>query len=447
MSTAATSNFATRLPGTLGDLRNQPANRMLRAWIISGLLYMLLPGTFLGVMNLISISSSQGAEQIPSAWIQAHGHAQLFGWIGSFILGIGFYSLPRTALPRMTRAWIAWGLWTLGVLLRWETNVYLWHWRIALPVSAAMELGAWAISFSTARRHRSTQSPASAEKERVPAGWMVAVMTGSLLFGATLITNLFATIWCVAKGTGPAFPHVFDQRFLLLAGWGFVALFVWGFSARWLPTFAGLKAPSDGWLRAAVATVVLAIVFAAVGATKFACVLLLDASVFIALALQIFEFAAKPPKPEGVHPSLVVFVRLAYVWLFVAALLGIWASRSDWNGGIWGASRHALTVGFIATMVFCIGPRILPHFAGVKRLYSPTLMFVSLISLTIGCSLRVVSEPLAYEGIARFAWRVLPWSALVELAAVTLFASNIVLTFLFAPPVHLMSSRGFDSTA
>jgi hypothetical protein len=98
-------------------------------------------------------------------------------------------------------------------------------------------------------------------------------------------------------------------------------------------------------------------------------------------------------------------------------------------------------------MVFCIGPRILPHFAGVKRLYSPTLMFVSLISLTIGCSLRVVSEPLAYEGIARFAWRVLPRSAFVELAAVTLFASNLFLTFFFAPPVHLMSSSGSNNAA
>ena len=33
-------------------------------------------------------------EHFP-AWIQAHGHAQVLGWIGSFILGIGFYSIPK----------------------------------------------------------------------------------------------------------------------------------------------------------------------------------------------------------------------------------------------------------------------------------------------------------------------------------------------------------------
>ena len=32
---------------------------------------------------------------VSPAWLQAHGHAQVFGWIGSFIFGIGFYSIPK----------------------------------------------------------------------------------------------------------------------------------------------------------------------------------------------------------------------------------------------------------------------------------------------------------------------------------------------------------------
>jgi uncharacterized protein involved in response to NO len=437
VSTTITSVSAKESSTPSLNLSDQPGSRMLRAWIVTGLLYMLLPGTFLGVMNLLSISSSHGGAQLPSSWVQAHGHAQLFGWVGSFILGIGFYSLPRTALPRMTRAWIAWGLWTGGVLLRWVANIYLWHWRIALPLSAVMELAAWIISFSAARRHRSARPPI----EGVRPGWMIAVMTGSFLFGATLFTNLIGTVRCAVTGVDPAFPHVFDQRFLILAGWGFIASFVWGFSARWLPIFLGLATPGDGWLFAALASVGLAIVFAASGTIKFASVLLLDASIFIALALHIFEGAADPAKIGGAHRSLAMFVRAAYVWLFVAALLGLWASRSDLNGGIWGASRHALTVGFITTMVFGIGQRILPHFAGAKSLYSQKLMFTSLITLTIGCALRVAAEPLAYEGIASAVWRVLPWSAVVELLAVTFFASNLLLTFVFAQPTRLLSPR------
>lgn len=49
----------------------------------------------------------------------------------------------------------------------------------------------------------------------------------------------------------------------------------------------------------------------------------------------------------------------------------------------------------------------------------------SLILLTAGCTLRVFSEPLAYAGLASWAWRILPISAFIELSAVLLFALNI----------------------
>ena len=65
-------------------------SRMLMLYISTGVVFMLLPGTFLGVWNLLTISSHRAANSVSPAWIQAHGHAQIFGWIGTFILGIGF---------------------------------------------------------------------------------------------------------------------------------------------------------------------------------------------------------------------------------------------------------------------------------------------------------------------------------------------------------------------
>ena len=87
------------------------------------------------------------------------------------------------------------------------------------------------------------------------------------------------------------------------------------------------------------------------------------------------------------------------VWLVVAAVLGVWAAFAANPDGIWGASRHALTVGFVSTMVFAIGQRVLPAFSGMRLLYSPRLMGASLGVLTAGCLLRVSSEVLAYQGI------------------------------------------------
>ena len=150
----------------------------------------------------------------------------------------------------------------------------------------------------------------------------------------------------------------------------------------------------------------------------------------IGFALRFWERPHGRAKTQGIHPSFPVFVRLSYAWLIVAGSMSVWAAFADVHGGIWGASRHALTVGFAATMVFAIGPRILPHFAGIQSIFSKRLMLLSLLCLQSGCLLRVSSEPLAYEGLVSFAWKVLPVSGMLELAGVLIFATNLALTFL-----------------
>ena len=115
------------------------------------------------------------------------------------------------------------------------------------------------------------------------------------------------------------------------------------------------------------------------------------------VAIRFFEPAAKAAKAINVHGSFPIFIRIAYGWLLITATLGIWALRAGEAPGIWGASRHALTVGFIAAMVFSVGQRILPSFCGMRVLWSPRLMLVMLVLLMTGCTLRVTSEILAYE--------------------------------------------------
>ena len=99
-----------------------------------------------------------------------------------------------------------------------------------------------------------------------------------------------------------------------------------------------------------------------------------------------------------------------------------------------GAPRHALTVGFLAMMVFAIGQRVLPAFSGMRLLFSTKLMFVAMALLTVGCALRVSSEILAYQGLAGSAWVWLPVSPVTEMTAVTVFAANLFVTFAQHPP-------------
>jgi uncharacterized protein involved in response to NO len=155
------------------------SQRIVIAFIASGMLFMLLPGTFLGVWNLIGISQQHASGSISSTWLQAHGHAQIFGWIGSFILGIGFYSLTKMqgTLTFPARAgWTVWALWTLGVTMRWSSGVTGWQWRILLPLSGILELAAFILFYRSVRHH----GPPSAGQRRKT--WMILVWEGRSLF-------------------------------------------------------------------------------------------------------------------------------------------------------------------------------------------------------------------------------------------------------------------------
>lgn len=412
--------------------RERKSSRLLIAFVSAGLCFMLLPGTFLGVWNLFSITSHHSSEAISAAWLQAHGHAQVFGWIGCFLLGIGFHSAPKMigagALDVSGRALFTLFAWTLGVLSRWFANIYLWHWRILLPASALLELVAFLVFFASVSRHK----PAGKSASRFER-WILVVIAGSLGWLATLLMNFFGCISVALHANSPAFPARLDQRFLVLMGWGFIVPHVWGFSAKWLPIFLGLGPVRERALLAAVVLNVCGVVAAVGGAISLGVLVLTLAAVIAVIALRVFESPERASKTQGVHASFPTFVRFAYVWLLIAALLGIWAAHSSTAGGIWGASRHALTVGFISAMVFAIGQRVLPAFSGMKMLWSPRLMLGNCALLALGCTLRVASEVIAYQGFSARAWALLPVSAVLEMAAVTFFAVNLVLSFVQSP--------------
>ena len=406
---------------------------LIEAFLASGLFFMLLPGTFLGVWNLIGISRRQTLYGLSSAWLQAHGQAQLFGWVGSFILGIGFYSLTKMQSTRTFPAgkgWASWGLWTCGVALRWMGGVTGWHWKWILPASGSLELGGFLLFFLAVRRHR----PASGQSGK-PV-WMVLVILATVVFLLTLLINAVALFRLALTGSTPALPHLLDLQLVMMAIWGVLVPTIWGFNARWLPIFAGFGQPRAGWLFAAFGLSLTGIVLVFLNRWGISSAVFVASALLAIQGLRVWHPAVQPAKVHNIHPSFPHFLRIAYGWLLIASLLGCLAALEDRSGGLWGASRHALTVGFVALMVFTIGQRVLPAFCGMRLLWSKELMIWSLALLNLGCLLRVSMEPPAYELDWQIAWKLLPVSAVIELTAVALFALNLVGT-LMQKPAHL----------
>ena len=424
-------NGLTEIGAPQISARERQKSLMLRTWVLTGLFFMALPGTLLGFSNLMAISAQHGAGALPAAWMEGHGHAQMFGWIGSFILGIGFYSQPGKGRGANRLALACYVLWTLGVGARWFANIYGWEWRVLLPLSAGMELVAVALFLRAAADHKLPEGEAHVRprqaRPRVEL-WMTSVLAGTAGLTASVIFNFVECVRLAVTGTAINFPHGLDQRYLVLLGWGFLTPMVWGFSARWLHAFLGIRQPNARWMGLALGLDLLGVVCGVSGWARMATALLAMGTVVIGMALGLWARLEHKARVLGIHASFPLFVRLSYVWLMIAGAMSVWAASADAHGGIWGAGRHALTVGFAATMVFAIGPRILPHFSGVQALFSKRLMLVSLLLLQAGCTLRVASEPLAYEGLWAGAWKTLPVSGMVELSAVLVFALNLGLT-------------------
>lgn len=395
--------------------------RLLAAFVISGLFFMAAPGTLLGVWNLVGISSQQRLAGVSPAWIQAHGHAQFFGWVGTFIIGITLYTLPkfRGAMVRsIPVGWAMWGMWSAGAALRWLAGiagaVHPWWFR----ASAAMELAVAALVI--------WQCSAVGPKYRKGQAWEAPVFAGFVGLGAVLIWQL---ILAAGSPAAPMLPARADRILISLALWVFAFPVVLGYSAKFFTGLLGAPPPHANGLRISIALLAPAAAAYLIDATRAAAVFTLCAAVAGCWSLRVFRAGKARAKTAGVDPRYPQFARVAYAWLVAAAALGFFAARP----GMLGASRHAFTVGFLATLIFAIGPRILPSFLNSRELWSSRAMRWSLVLLTAGCALRVAAEPLAYGGLWTAAWKVLPVSAFAELAAVLLFGFNLTLSL--AAPV------------
>jgi hypothetical protein len=139
---------------------------------------------------------------------------------------------------------------------------------------------------------------------------------------------------------------------------------------------------------------------------------------------------SKPSRPiYGVDPRGHILIRVAFFWLVSGLAMALVEQiKPDLPHAYSGAWRHALTVGFITTMILGVGYRILPIFIR-QPLASTHLMLVSGALLVAGNAGRVTLELLTIGGWA-WSFRLMGVTGVVELAALVLFAMNLAATAL-----------------
>jgi NnrS protein/Domain of unknown function (DUF1858) len=409
---------ACEQPSTSAAPAARPEDAIYRPFFKAGITIVLTLGAVWGAYLLLRIAWAGDFAEANLHEVNAHGHAQIFGWVGLFVMGFAYQAFPRfkhTDLAYPRGAFASGGLMLIGIILRsiGEPAVASLPWLKTIVIGAAwVEVVAIAmfvfVILSTWRN--------SGKPWFFYDGYIGAALTWFLLQAIYDAIYLAATL-SVADRT---------QLLTLIATWqgplreiqihGFALLMILGVSQRMFHYFYGLPLPN-----ARLSLVVLALLNLAILGETTGLVLMrtrghawaalwygaswLLAGSISALVLNWRIFSV----PKETDRSLK-FLRAAYVWLFVSlamllllpvyqfGLLEWWAPETQaahlgFSHAYYGAIRHAITVGFVSMMIVGVAAKVVPTLNGVDVRALPAL-WLPFVLINVGCSLRVGGQVL-----------------------------------------------------
>jgi uncharacterized protein involved in response to NO len=364
---------------------------------------------------------------------QAHGHLQVYGWAGLFVLGIVFYFLPRLrgsrlAWPVLT-GWIWRALVTALVLrglcqpLAAVSSAGLWH--VGLIVSGLLECLAVATAVTALTRTLSSgpklrDHPAFRGILPLLAGAFTALSLAALVNLGNMIS--------VVGGQSGLIPTAPDQLNVTLGLLGFLVPMALAMSVRSLPMYGGISAvparmlwPISGayltglcltsaglflqWMSAGVSWRGAASAIYGGGLAVLGATLVIFVVTFIVLmrrgrraarrAQLSRSLAPSRLRPDAEPASYGPFVGLivsAYLWALIGGVLLLTDGVALLTGltppVALDAARHSLALGFIALLMCGVAPRMVAGFSG-GRIATPVLVWATLWLGNIAVALRV----------------------------------------------------------
>ena len=411
---------AIAAPGPRSDGAAAPvapglADTIYRRYFLGGILVALTAGASWGAWLLWTIALDGSFQGIPISSTNAHGEAQIFGWMGLFIMGFAYQAFPRlwqTSLPVPRLAARAFALMVAGLIVRTIGIAAADAWSTAPAIALAGGCLQLAAVLIFAGQILATFARGGARLEPyigfviAALAWFVASSVASVwhTWNTTTVRSVDAMIWYVATYQSPL-------RDLQIHG---LALFmILGVSLRMLPALYGVPRVPDRRAWPALALLVAAVLgevglFLAARWTGrralIACLPLPWAMLAIGCAMIVLPWRPWRPFPEP--DRCAKFVRAASAWLAIslAMLLSSPAYQYAYRhlGGprslpfshaYAGAIRHAITVGFISMMIMGSAAKVVPTLNGVDPRRLPALRGPFLL-VNVGCLLRVALQTL-----------------------------------------------------
>jgi hypothetical protein len=399
------------------DSLTRLADEIYRPFFKSGIAVVLTLGAAWGAYLLLRIAFENTFSAAGLHEINAHGHAQIFGWVGLFVMGFAYQALPRfkhSTLPFPRIALLSFWLMVIGLIARsvLEPLAQTYDALIDLAVAASflevVAIGLFAVVVSATLR--SSGKPLAAYDYYVVSSlfwFVIQAVYESIYLAATLSVQGDALIQIVATWQAPL-------RDIQIHG--FAMLMILGMSQRIFHHFYDLPAPSSRTSLIALVALNMAVAGEALGlvlmrtvghlwATLWygSVILLAVTTVWLVGNWNIFSKAKEPDRS-------LKFLRTAYLWLFVslgmlvflpvyqAAVLPALAPTSEavqigFSHAYYGAIRHAITVGFISLMIVGVAAKVVPTLNGVD-VHALRPLWLPYVLINSGCMLRVVAQAL-----------------------------------------------------
>jgi hypothetical protein len=384
------------------------ADSVYRSYFTAGILTVLTAGATWGAWLLVKIGWAGSFFSSNIQDINAHGQAQIYGWMGFFIMGFSYQAFPRkwhTELKAPALAAAALAAMIAGIALRTAGMVLADGWGAGVGVSmigCALQLASILV-FS---------------------GQMVATFRRSLVRFEPYIGFIFSAIfWFIAMagldlwhtyatltvpGRAELLWHVatFQAPLRDMQIHGLGLMMILGVSIRIFPGLYRLPhvpARRAWWalalLNTAVAGECLLFVIYRLTSNHVLAAFLMIPWIMLCVGVVMLVLPWRLWRPFEVRDRSGKFIRAAFGWLALSLLMllalpaQLHLSGMPFSHAYYGAIRHAITVGFVSMMIVGVASKVVPALGGIdpRKLSALTGPF---ILLNLGCLLRVTFQTL-----------------------------------------------------
>lgn len=415
-----------------------------RPYFTAAIGVILTVGALWGVIILLRIALNGSFTSVGVHEVNAHGHAQIFGWVGLFVMGFAYRVLPSLlgrGLPWKNVARVSWLALLGGLVIRAGLQPFVQShpWLIGVAhIGSALEIAAISLF-------------------GIQMSWILRRVPAEIVPGAVWLLRGAITFFVIQAIASAAYFHLTaqapDRESLLwlishfqpplrdLQVHGFAMLMVLGVGMILLPRWFGSRqmAPRKSTIVAAmlitavVAEITGFLMMRVVG-TRWAAVwgtaslLLLGSSLWIVLGTRLL-------KPFPVKSRGSKFIRTAHGWLLISLtmlmLLPLWqfavlprlapgshAVEIGFSHAYYGAIRHAITVGFLSLMILGMSSRLMEELRGASA--PAGNLMLPFVLVNAGCLMRVAFQMLT--DIHPLAFKLAGISGILELTGIGFWA-------------------------